>query len=299
MTTEQVVNWPDGLVRLVETVLPAPWDVERLGGMSESRVYRVRNAGASLIAKVSPSSAEHTFYSTYAPSLRDAGVGMPELLAAVEFDGFHSLLLEDLPHTLVVRRDDAWQPDRRVLETLARLHTTTQEWLVGPGTPTTWSWTEAMTQALLDNLAAGEARRLSGPLNALAAEAQVLFEPECWISGDPNPLNWGVRDDGSVALFDWELFGPGATAIDLAVTVPGLGDRTAYRLTAVEYAGVRKSASGATVDSLARQIALAKIASVVGLVHGSVTGTARVSDGLLEWIREQFPALVEDVYGKG
>ena len=65
--------------------------------------------------------------------------------------------------------------------------------------------------------------------------SQHLFRPVCAISGDPNPVNWGLRDDGTLALFDWERFGRCSPALDLAITVPGLGDETAYRAVATSY----------------------------------------------------------------
>ncbi len=82
-----------------------------------------------------------------------------------------------------------------------------------------------MTQAAFDWLPGIESEALEQPQREHAA----ISEPWCWISGDPNPRNWGLRADGTPVLFDWELFGPGTPATDLAIIVPGLGTLTDYK----------------------------------------------------------------------
>jgi thiamine kinase-like enzyme len=54
-------------------------------------------------------------------------------------------------------------------------------------------------------------------------QVKALFIPFCCLSGDPNPTNWGVRDNGDLVLFDFERIGYGNPAIDLAITMPGFG----------------------------------------------------------------------------
>jgi hypothetical protein len=115
-------------------------------------------------------------------------------------------------------------------------------------------------------------------------------------------MNWGVRADGSLVLFDWELFGPGVPAIDLAVSVPGLGDKRAYALVAKAYLEARAALVGAsddlpTADGLARMLAVAKAASVVQLCYASINGSAHVQRDLLDWLRDSFPAWVTAVEG--
>src|SRR3712207_8644071 len=57
-------------------------------------------------------------------------------------------------------------------------------------------WSDELTAAALDIL--GD-RSLGEPLSLLQHHWQQLPHSWCWISGDPNPRNWGVRADGSVA----------------------------------------------------------------------------------------------------
>ena len=84
------------------------------------------------------------------------------------------------------------------------------------------------------------------------------------ISGDPNPTNWSVREDGTVVLFDWERVGYGTPALDLAITVPGLGTPDDYRRVVEGYlrAGPSPELTApqeGPVERLAYDIALANL----------------------------------------
>jgi aminoglycoside phosphotransferase (APT) family kinase protein len=128
-------------------------------------------------------------------------------------------------------------------------------------------------------------------LRSLQGEARRLAEPRCWISGDPNPRNWGLRADGSPALFDWEMFGPGVPATDLAIIIPGLGDADAYAAAADCYRAAWDAPQPLpwTSEHLARDIAIAKVASVVRLLHAHASGAARVDDQLVVWLVTAMP----------
>nr|WP_286088676.1 phosphotransferase [Enterobacter chuandaensis] len=63
----------------------------------------------------------------------------------------------------------------------------------------------------------------------------VLFHQECLISGDTNAGNWGRRKNGDAILFDWERFGTGSPAIDLASLVKGMGSRQGITQLAERY----------------------------------------------------------------
>src|SRR5579883_2966731 len=58
---------------------------------------------------------------------------------------------------------------------------------------------------------------------------ESIFYTKVAPTGDPNPTNWGLRADGTIVLYDWERFGQATPAIDLAITVPGLGDRAVFQ----------------------------------------------------------------------
>jgi hypothetical protein len=126
-------------------------------------------------------------------------------------------------------------------------------------------------------------------LAAMQQEAQPLFVPGVPISGDPNPLNWGLRDDGTAVLFDWERLTIATPALDLAIAVPGLGDWIAFRAVAAGYLGDARERA----DALARDIAAAKVWSVVELLAGVAAGAVtlsfpveRLTDTLPSWLRK-------------
>jgi aminoglycoside phosphotransferase (APT) family kinase protein len=129
-------------------------------------------------------------------------------------------------------------------------------------------------------------------LERLQRESEADSDPWCWISGDPNPRNWGLRDDGTPVLFDWELFGPGTPATDLAIIVPGLGSLTDYANVAAAYLAASEAAPGWDIEQLSRQIAVSKVATVVQLLHGHVAGAAQVDSDLLDWLRAAAPACI-------
>lgn len=274
-----------------------PVAIERLSGMSLSSVWRVRCIESSAIVKVSPSSYEAHFYEHVAPSLRAASVPIPELELVLHEPDAHWLVIEDIPEPLPAPRPDVWQPDDRIVAILARLHMTTRAQPPNLPEPPARAWTDAMTLAALACLPASDAASVGPLLTQLHAESQPVFAPWCWISGDPNPRNWGLRPDGSPVLFDWELFGPGTPATDLAIIVPGLGDRAAYNEVAAAYLAAWDGAEALPWDAgaLSRQIALAKIASVVQLLDGHVNGTADIGADLLAWLTATAPAWVQTI----
>jgi aminoglycoside phosphotransferase (APT) family kinase protein len=178
--------------------------------------------------------------------------------------------------------------------TLAQLHVETQDWPEADDTSPSWMWTPEMTSSAVSFFGSARKQDLADALTRLERESQPLFEPHCWICGDPNPRNWGMRADGSAVLFDWELFGPGSPAMDLAIVVPGLGDLSAFQRVVDGYAAARSVLDGEALEELptARELALGKAATVVRLLHEHRSGTAKIPDSLLTRVAESFPLLV-------
>lgn len=274
-----------------------PVAVERLAGMSLSGVWRVRFALGSVIVKAGPSPFEARFYERAAPALRAAGVPIPELELAHHEPDTNWLVIEDIPEALPVAQADIWQPDPRIVAILARLHATTRAEPPDLPEPPAHAWTDEMTRAALSCFPASEAADLRPRLSAVQVECRSLVTPWCWISGDPNPRNWGLRTDGSPVLFDWERFGPGSPATDLAIIVPGLGDSSAYARAATAYLAAWNDREPLPWDesTFARQIAIAKAVTVVQLLHGHVTGAAQVGADLLGWLTKAVPAWVRTI----
>lgn len=242
---------------------PEPIVAVRLGGMSGAEVFRVRTAAASLIVKLRAKPAEVDFYQRIAPVLGRHGIPSPRLEGSGLADGAPWLVLEDIAQPLPSGGGDV---DPALLAHLRRLHELPLSALPAPDDPFAPAWTAAMNAAALPTFPADRAGEMARTLDELRHEGRPLFRPRCWISGDPNPSNWGVQADGTLVLFDWERFGRGTPALDLAIAVPGLGGPAAYRSLAERYlAGDDPGGcpAAAAVVRLAREIALAKAWSVV------------------------------------
>lgn len=151
-----------------------------------------------------------------------------------------------------------------------------------------------MNERALSLFPAAEAARLAPHLEAARAAHQHLFAPACALSGDPNPANWGLRDDGTLVLFDWERYCRGAPALDLAITVPGLVAEAAYRLVAARYLASGPAPALETHDSLARDIRAAKVWSVTEFLSHAAEGQLR-AESTIAWLVREFPAWVDRV----
>jgi aminoglycoside phosphotransferase (APT) family kinase protein len=284
--------WPAALTEQLHRMYGIPRSVERLGGMSVAAVYRVRFAGGSVVVKVSAARQESLFYERVAPRLRPMGIPIPALEWSAEAEGRHWLVLEDIPAPLPVAHGEAWAPDPRMVAVLARLHVQDLDVPASLFVREEWRWTDAMTDGALSFFPRAQSRELAAPLRALQDEAQHLSEEQCWIAGDPNPSNWGVRRDGSLTLFDWELFRRGTPPVDLAIIVAGLGDVERYEQVAACYIDCRHDLNGAArwpPQRLARDIALAKVWSVAALLSRLDQGESRVPDTLRAYLAEHIP----------
>jgi aminoglycoside phosphotransferase (APT) family kinase protein len=285
-------QWPEEVRAHVLGTWGEPSGVERLGGMSLARVYRLRVAGASFVVKTSPDPTEAAFYAHMAPALRGAGVPIPTLEWSCHLPGAHWLIIEDLPGMLPPPNRETWRPDPRITTILARLHRATRGW-AEPLPPSRWPvWTDDLTDAALSCFPAPTRHELTPLVRALQHEAQRLSQPWCFISGDPSAPNWGLRANGSLVLFDWELCRPGIPAMDLGITVPGLGDRQQFEAAARAYhdvwAGWGEPLPWTRVE-LASDATLAKAETVFHLLSAHATNAARVPEQTIAWLVETVP----------
>lgn len=292
MPPEHSPAWPEPVIAHLRDTHGGPVSVERLGGMSVATVYRVRFARSSVVVKTSPRPAESFFYESVAPRLREAGVPIPALECVVHLADGHWLVLEDIPGSFPVLPLDRWQPDPRVVAVLARLHRTTRDTALDfPESPAR-SWSDHVTEAALACFPSAVAAVLAPMLAAFQSEAAHLADSWCWISGDASPPNWGVRSDGSLALYDWELFRRGVPAGDLAPAVPGLPAPTHFRQMAAAYVAEWQRMDDTlpwSLEESARDIAVAKVATVAMLLSAYKDGTARVPDDFVERLVETVP----------
>lgn len=166
---------------------------------------------------------------------------------------------------------------------LRRLHTVPLQSVPNLAQYVRLRWTNDLAETLTVRLP----HDLGQLLEDLQQRHQYLFQPTCLISGDPNPTNWAVRMDGALVLFDWERFGAGTPALDLAITVPGLGDAAAYRRVATRYLEDQHVTAPSAEDALTHDIAVAKVWTVVEYLS---EGTGRYADevfrALPSWLEE-------------
>lgn len=281
-------NWPTEIhSAILERVGPSP-EISRLGGMSDSAVQRVSGKGRTAVLKCGRNPVETHVYSVLVDRLRAAGVNLPVLYAACQSGGLYWLLIEDIPEPLP---RDRWHADHEQLAILRRLH----EIPVGEITlhPATYrpAWTESLTTSALTLFHPRQQTTIRARLETLRKKASTLFEPRCLVSGDPNPLNWGLRADGSLVLFDLERITLATPAIDLTITLPGLGDAGAFGAIAGAY---NPDLAGADLNRLSREIGIAKAWSVVEFLGDHASGKTEPSFDLAPLI-EQFPAWLAGV----
>lgn len=238
-----------------------PFELETLGsGQSEASVYRVSFPAKTVILKKCPSSNEKLFYESVAPLLNEKGINTPRLEWAEYADGFYWLVLEAIPHSLPRER---WQSDPEVIFTLRRLHSIPLDSTFKLTELYAPQWTEELTSLALKVFPEKARLDLAPFLSELQKNYQHLFEPQNLISGDPNPTNWGLREDGSLVLFDWERFGYGTPALDLAISVGGMGNKEIFRQIAASYLKEQPDQTDSSIEELAQDIAIAKIWSVL------------------------------------
>jgi hypothetical protein len=261
-------------------------------------VYRVRFAEGSVIVKSSSSARESLFYRHAGDRLERGGVSAPRLLWSGAADERHWLVLEDIPTPAPSVPADRWQPNLDMVAMIARLHSLALDLPDELASYVTWDWTADATDGALAFFSATAARDLAPALRSLRDEAQHLTESWCWISGDPNPSNWGTRADGSLVLFDWELVRRGTPPTDLAILVAGLGDETKYAEMAACYLEIwpaidaRRSWPAAT---LARDIALAKVWTVVMMLRACGSGRVNVPEELRAQLADSVPPWVRSL----
>lgn len=170
--------------------------------------------GTPCIRKSGASSVERHFYQRAAPHLR--GVNTPALLR-VEGE---TLFLEQIPHPVTLAQ---LHHNKQTFVQLASLHNANYQ---PDFAVKVHGWSLADTDEALSVLCLPESA--STTIRHIQQLGRELFEESYLIPGDSNEGNWGTRDNGELVLFDWERFGYGSPAIDLAPLVPRMGSLVEY-----------------------------------------------------------------------
>ncbi|MGG6102213.1 phosphotransferase family protein [Pantoea allii] len=254
-----------------------------LAKMGAARVKRMidREGKPCAIEKEPVSEVEYAFYRDVAPLLGQHGVLTPAVKSACPEQ--RKLILEYIPQPI---QQDAVAGDD-FLSVLARLHSVPSD---SSWTFSKHQWSEAALEEclILLCLPVQTERRF----RAMQPHSNVLFEPHCVISGDTNAGNWGKRENGELVLFDWERFGLGSPATDLAPLVKGMGKDEEYWAIAQRYCQftVRFDA-----DVLAKEMAIAKAWIVNEVVLILSERRKPELEQYLAWYRKVLPEWLESL----
>jgi thiamine kinase-like enzyme len=282
-----IETWPKAVREYIHEIYGIPNDITPLSGLSQNHIWRLCFGENCTVLKQSAEAKEFRFYRDIAPQLVAQGVAIPALLWAEQVDSGYWTIVEYMPKPFPRER---WLADPAQLQRLRHLHQSQLslgsevDWIFRP------LWDDTMTEAALSFFEADIAKRLRPLLQTIQERSQPLFESMCWISGDPNPMNWGMRDYDTVVLFDWERFGRGTPPLDLAIATPGLATIEDCHKVA---AGYLESDSSA-IELLARQIAQAKVWNVIEFLSMAQAGDVAEMCGV-ESLVSRTPAWLESI----
>lgn len=253
-----------------------------LSQMGASKVTLVMNDnGHPVIEKCPVGDIEFAFYHNTAMTLNLAGIRTPKLLSCDAIS--NKLCLEYIPHQV---KQEAVASDEAIAM-LARLHQYPPDakWRYHPHAWSTFSLEESLLLLALPEKNAQQLRYFH-------QYSDVLFNGSSLISGDTNAGNWGRRDNGDLVLFDWERFGTGSPAIDLAPLIKGMGTKPMYIELAKRYC---HHSNYYDFNILAREIAIAKawiVTEVIMLLNRRQKSAFPL---YLNWYRENLPDWLDDL----
>ncbi|MFQ2918329.1 phosphotransferase [Aeromonas allosaccharophila] len=230
----------------------------------------IRKSGASLV--------ERHFYQRAAPHL--GGLNTPALL---KVEG-ETLFLEQIPHPVTLA---LLHHNEQTFAQLASLHNAKYQ---PDFAVKNHGWSLADTDEALAILCLP--RSANATIRHIQQLGHELFEESCLISGDSNEGNWGTRDNGELVLFDWERFGYGSPAIDLAPLVPQMGSLAEYETIIERYLRHSSRLSG---DRLLHHLIMAKCWLIIEVTNLLTRRGKPQAHRYLAWYRQQVPHWLESV----
>lgn len=241
-------------------------------------------AGRLVIGKCPVGDVEYAFYREAAEPLTQAGVLSPELLSVDEQQ--RKIIIEYIPHKVA----QAEVADDEALSMLTALHAypPSPRWRYHPH-----GWSEMDLEKSLTLLSLPE--KSARQMRSVWQRSEGLFNRGGLISGDSHAGNWGRRRNGERVLFDWERFGTGSPAIDLAPLIKGMGTAEEFESLAQRYARIARREA---YRDLSQEIAVAKawiVTEVVNLLHDRQKSDYR---RYLSWYREHLPGWLEATIGQ-
>lgn len=253
---------------------------EELSQMGSSKVYLTDHLGIRCIRKKNTSLVELVFYQQIAPVLREQGVNIPELIDINEND----LFIEYIPRKITLC--DLCKK-AEMYKQLAIIHNCSLPYLK---CLKTHSWTNEQTKRALAIL--NLPKSSEDTLIRVCQQSSILFQLNNYISGDTNDGNWGIRENNELVLFDWERFGKGSPAIDLAPLVKGMGNKDAYTDIIEHYT---KYNPNLNATELFKHIIISKAWLVVEVTNLLTERNNSMSNKYVKWYNKNLPAWFDEI----
>ncbi|WP_437749945.1 phosphotransferase family protein (plasmid) [Enterobacter mori] len=254
-------------------------DLSKMG--TAKVVLNVSDCGHTVIEKCPVGEVEYSFYQDAATELTQAGIAIPKLFST---DGtLRKLIMEYIPHK--IEHNEVADDD--TINMLRRLHCypTNSDWHYH-----THLWSELALEKSLRLLALPD--KAAQQLRLFHKFSDVLFGYQSLVSGDSNVGNWGRRGNGDLVLFDWERFGKGSPAIDLAPIIKGMGTKQTFIDIAERYCQLSFHHD---FNALAREIAIAKAWIVTEVIVLLDEREKAAFPLYLNWYRKHLPGWLDDV----
>lgn len=251
---------------------------QELSKMGQATVTMTEVSGEPCISKRNASAIEIGFYRYAAPAL--LGVHTPKVVSIAGDE----LCIEFIPNSMSLQQ---LQSDTRTFEQLAAIHGSNYQ----PNFEVKrHQWTPEETEQALQALTLPETTQAS--IRHIQTLAHPLFECSTLISGDTNDGNWGTRHNGDLVLFDWERFGFGSPAIDLAPLVYQMGNMADYESVVAQYSRHNTRVSEA---ALLKQLIIAKCWIVVEVSNLLVQRNKPEAAMYLDWFNQKLPSWLDKI----
>ncbi|MCG7584862.1 choline kinase [Photobacterium sp. OFAV2-7] len=247
---------------------------KELTQMGAAKVFLTEYSGVQCIEKRHASIIEINFYQNVAPLLKDFGVRTPQLIGVRDND----LMIEYIPNPVTLTELNSNPDTFAQLSSLHRALPSISECLKHH------EWSLQQTENALQLLKLPQT--IVEALINIQNQSDVLFKTEVVISGDTNEGNWGRRSNGELVLFDWERFGKGSPAIDLAPLVKRMGSLADFEAIIDNYLKHNSDISGC---ELLRHLIIAKCWIVVEVVNLLQARQKEQLQMYLKWYREVLP----------
>ncbi len=234
--------------------------------------------GTPCIRKKGASDVEINFYKFAASNLKR--INTPKLLRVTQDD----LFIEYIPNRMGLEQ---LQTNSNMFQQIAHLHLSQYSLTFEVKKH---EWSDSATDIAFQALKLSKDEQYA--VKHIQSKSSELFEYPGLISGDTNDGNWGTRSNGELVLFDWERFGKGSPAIDLAPLVKGLGSITDYEEVIEKYVPYNPSLS---IQELKRHLIIAKCWIIVEVVNLLLSRGNPAASTYINWYRSNVPDWVVSV----